>query len=92
MVYTLGKITQLTYPVTETLALLHEVLGIPGRDLEQRLLMIDKAGVDAIVKEAAKELASADTKLLKARLDAIAEKSYSPRFNAQRAALAEVQP
>jgi hypothetical protein len=80
MVYGLSKTTQLSYPMDSTLLVLNEVLGETMEDLARRLLVVDKAAVEALVKEAGKVLLPADVKMLKARLDAVAEKSYSPRF------------
>jgi hypothetical protein len=56
------------------------------------LLVVDKAAVERLLKDAAKDLLPADVKMLKARLDAIAEKSYSPRFVAHVERKTEVSP
>jgi hypothetical protein len=92
MVYSLGKTTQVSYPTDSTLLVLNEVLGESMEDLARRLLVVEKSSVEALLKEASKELLPADLKMLKARLDAIAEKSYSPRFVAQKARIPEVSP
>jgi len=85
MVYSLGKTTQVSYPTAPTVALFREVLRKGDDELLPLLLSVDKAKVDGLVKELSKALPPADARLLKARLDAVAEKSVSPRFSAQRA-------
>jgi putative RecB family exonuclease len=92
MVYGLSKTTQVSYPVDSTLLVLNEVLGDSMEDLARRLLVVDKAAVEALLKNVGKDLLPADVKLLKARLDAVAEKSYSPRFVAHHARNPEVSP
>jgi len=92
MVYGLSKTTQVSYPADSTLLVLNEVLGASMEDLARRLLVVDKAGVERLLKEAAKDLLPADVKMLKARLDAVAEKTYSPRFAAHHARIPEVSP
>jgi RecB family exonuclease len=88
MVYTIGKTTQVSYPTESTLTVFRELTGKDEDELVSLLLSVEKGKVDALVKNLAKSLAPADARLLKARIEAIAEKSVSPRFNAQRATTA----
>ena len=88
MVYTIGKTTQISYPTESTLTVFRELTGKDEDELVPLLLSVEKGKVDALVKNLAKSLAPADARLLKARIEAIAEKSVSPRFNAQRATTA----
>jgi len=92
MVYGLSKTTQVSYPADSTLLVLNEVLGASMEDLARQLLVVDKAAVERLLKDAAKDLLPADVKMLKARLDAIAEKSHSPRFVAHAERKTEVSP
>ncbi|MBI3184641.1 MAG: PD-(D/E)XK nuclease family protein [Myxococcales bacterium] len=88
MVYTIGKTTQVSYATEPTLTVFRELTGKNEDELVPLLLSVEKAKVDALVKDLTKSLAPADARMLKARIEAIAEKSVSPRFNAQRATTA----
>ena len=86
MRYWLGTTTRLDYPREQTLAVLAETTGQESDALAERLLAVDKARVDALLKELRKEMAPAQVRLLQTKLEAIAEKSVSPRFNARKVA------
>jgi putative RecB family exonuclease len=92
MVYGLSKTTKVSYPADSTLLVLNETLGASMEDLARQLLVVDKEAVEQLLKDAAKDLLPADVKMLKARLDAIAEKSHSPRFVAHVERKTEVSP
>ncbi len=92
VVYGLSKTTQVSYPADSTLLLLNEVLGESIEGLARQLLVVDKSAVERLLKDVAKDLLPADVKMLKARLDAIAQKTYSPRFVAQAERKTEVSP
>jgi len=84
MVYTVGRTTQLSYPTEPTLAVFRELTGKDDHELAALLLSVEKTKVDGLLKELSRSLAPADARMLRARVEAIAEKSVSPRFNAQR--------
>ncbi len=88
MVYTIGRTTQVSYPTTPTLAVFRELTGKSEDELVPLLLSVEKSKVDALAKDLSKSLAPADARMLKARIEAVAEKAVSPRFNAQRATTA----
>jgi len=90
--YSLAKTTHLTYPVDATLLALNDVLGESIEVLAHRLLAVDKTAVEALLDEAAKDLMPADVRMLKARLDAVAEKSFSHRFCSRAVRALEVSP
>lgn len=92
MVYSIGKTTQVAYPTAPTLAVFRDVLGKGDDQLAALLLAVDKAKVDGLLKDLSKTLGPADVRLIRARLDAVAEKSISPRFSAQRATSAGGAP
>ena len=74
------------YPREQTLGILAEATGQGPDVLAERLLAVDKSRVDALLKELRKEMAPAHVRLLKTKLEALAEKSVSPRFNARKVA------
>ncbi|MBI5549079.1 MAG: PD-(D/E)XK nuclease family protein [Deltaproteobacteria bacterium] len=90
--YSLAKTVHLSYPPDTTLMLLHEFVGGEPEDLAAQLLVLDKGSVDDLVKKVAKQLTPAESRLLKVRLEAVAQKTYSPRFVAERVKTAEVAP
>ena len=92
MVYTLAKTTQLSYPTEPTLAAFRELTGKDDDALVPLLLSIEKSKVEALVKDLSRSLPPADARMLKARIEAIAERSVSPRFQAQRATSALEAP
>jgi len=86
MRYWMGSATRLDYPRDPTLAILAEATGQQPDTLADRLLAVDKAQVDVLLKDLRKEMAPAHVRLLKTKLEALAEKSISPRFNARKVA------
>jgi len=85
MVYRMSHSTQVAYPVEPTLQVLREAAGIDEDEARQRLLAIDKAKVDALLKELGRAMPRSEHRMLKARLDAVADKSFSPRLYAKEA-------
>jgi len=84
--YWLGETTRLDYPKEPTLSLLAEATGEAPDAVAERLLAVDKKQVDAVLKGLRKEMAPAQVRLLKTKLEALAERSVSPRFNARKVA------
>jgi RecB family exonuclease len=85
MVYQMSRSTQASYPVASTLEVLREVAGISPDEARERLLVVDKARLDALLKDLAREMDRAQHRLLKARLDIVADKTFVPRFYAKEA-------
>jgi RecB family exonuclease len=84
--YWMGETTRLDYPRDPTLTILAEATGQEPAALAERLLVIDKARVDELLKALREQMAPAQVRLLQTRLEAVAEKAASPRFNAQKVA------
>ena len=81
--YSLVPTTSTAYPLEPTLRVLEAQTGRPREDLVTRLAAIDKDALDALVRETAKGLSRSAVHLLRAELDAVAEKTVSPRFVAK---------
>jgi RecB family exonuclease len=74
--------TGTTYPTDKTLDVVAEKTGLGRDELVSQLTVIDKAALDALVRD----IASGDRargNLLRAELDALAERTISPRFSAK---------
>lgn len=84
MVYRMSHSAQLTYPVEPTLQVITELTDLDETDARDRLLVIDKSRVDALLKKLAKEMERPDHRMLKARLATIAKKKFSPRLYAKK--------
>lgn len=85
MVYQMSRATQASYPVGPTLEVLREVAGLSSDQARERLLVVDKGRLDALVKDLGRDMDRAQHRMLKARLDAVAEKTVVPRFSAREA-------
>jgi hypothetical protein len=83
MRYRLNASTSLDYPFAPTLKVLSDVLGEPTESVALRVGAVDKKALEAVLKEAAGRLDKPRVALLKAELDAHAEKKISPRFTAK---------
>lgn len=82
--YSIGTMTQYAYPTGPTLDLLAQALGRSREDLAESLVVVDRGKLDALLKDLGEALPAADLRMLKAKLQAVADKNVSPRFNAQR--------
>lgn len=78
--YRMFAVNSVEYPVEPTLALLAAATGRRPDELVAELTGIDKKALDALLKRLGKELDKPRLALLKAELDARAEKRQSPRF------------
>ena len=76
--YKMFNTTKLEYPFEPTLRVLEKTTGLSRDELLSRVTAIDKKAVDQLVKEASKD--RAHTRLLKAELENVAAKSFSPRL------------
>jgi len=84
--YRMFNTTSLDYPLEPTVTLLSEVTGQPREELLGRLGTIDKKALDALLKGLGKKLEKPRLLLLKAELEAHADKIHSPRFWAKEVA------
>lgn len=78
--YRMFNTTSLSYPLDPTLAVLQEATGLDRDDLLARLAAVDKKALDGLLKDVGKTTDRARVRMLKAELEALADKSFSPRF------------
>ncbi|WP_375757391.1 RecB family exonuclease [Corallococcus exercitus] len=78
--YRMFTTTSLDYPLEPTLSLLSEATGLSRDEVLGKLGTIDKKALDALLKSLGKKLDKPRVSLLKAELDAHADKKVSPRF------------
>ncbi|NNB92500.1 PD-(D/E)XK nuclease family protein [Corallococcus exiguus] len=84
--YRMFTTTSLDYPLEPTLSLLSEATGLSRDEVLGKLGTIDKKALDALLKSLGKKLDKPRVSLLKAELDAHADKKVSPRFWAKEVA------
>ena len=84
--YKMFTTTSPEYPLEATLSTLTRTTGASREDLLSEVASIDKKALDALVKKLGKQLDKSRLMLLKAELDANAEKRYGSRFWAQEVA------
>jgi RecB family exonuclease len=82
--YRMFNVTSLEYPPAETLALLARASGRSREDLLEQVVSIDKKALDGVLKGLSTALSKSDLALLKAELDARADKHQSPRLWAKK--------
>lgn len=75
--------TAVRYPVRRTLRVLQERTGRPLEELIDGVGSIDRDGLEALVRATAKDLDRPIHLLLRAELEALAERDVSPRFTAK---------
>ncbi|MDP1826632.1 MAG: PD-(D/E)XK nuclease family protein [Archangium sp.] len=78
--YRMFSTTSLAFPLQPTLAVLAEATGRSQEELAEQLGSIDKKALDAELKRLGKTLDRPRVALLKAELEAHADKTHSPRF------------
>jgi len=78
--YRMFNTTSVDYPLEPTLRVLGDASGLDREALIARVATVDKKAVDALVKDLARPLGKSRVTLLKAELEATAEKRHSPRF------------
>jgi hypothetical protein len=76
----------LDYPLEPTLSLLAGATGLPRGEVLAKLGTIDKKALDALLRSLGKKLEKPRIALLKAELDAHADKRVSPRLWAKEVA------
>jgi putative RecB family exonuclease len=84
--YRMFTTTSLDYPLDPTLSLLSEATGLSRDEVLGKLGTIDKKALDELLKSLGKKLDKPRVSLLKAELDAHADKKVSPRFWAKEVA------
>lgn len=78
--YAMFGVTKLSFPLRRTIDLVSTMTGISKPDVASRIATIDKTALDELVKTFAKELPRERVALLKAELEAVADKSVSQRL------------
>ena len=78
--YKMLNTAQLHYPFEATLRVLAEATGLSHEDLARRLATVDKKALDALLKEVGQKHDRARIRMLKAELESVADKSFSPRL------------
>ena len=84
--YRMFATTSLDYPLEPTLSLLAEATGLSRDEVLGKLGAIDKKALDALLKSLGKKLDKPRVSLLKAELEAHADKRMSPRLWAKEVA------
>jgi RecB family exonuclease len=83
MRYQLLPITSTEYAFQPTLALLQEATGLPRDTLIAKLATVDKDALAKLLKDVGERLPRSRTTMLRAELEARANKTVSPRFSAK---------
>jgi len=86
MRYRMFATTSVDYPLGPTLDVLAEATGRSREALTEQLATVDKKALEAELKRLGKSLDRARVALLKAELEAHADKTHSPRFWAKEVA------
>ena len=84
--YRMFATTSLDYPLEPTLSLLADATGLSRDEVLGKLGAIDKKALDALLKSLGKKLDKPRVSLLKAELEAHADKRMSPRLWAKEVA------
>ena len=84
--YRMFATTSLEYPLEPTLSLLADATGLSREEVLGKLGAIDKKALDALLKSLGKKLDKPRVSLLKAELEAHADKRMSPRLWAKEVA------
>jgi putative RecB family exonuclease len=84
MRYSLTPTTSgVAYPTGKTLRVLQEKTGLAADDLVERIAVIDKDRLDALLRDVAKTKDRPSANLLRAEVETLAERTISPRFTAK---------
>jgi len=78
--YRMFNTTSHEYQLDPTVAVLSEATGTSPDELRAKLALVDKKALDGLLKDLGKKLDKPRVKLLKAELEAKADKRQSPRF------------
>ena len=84
MRYSLTPTTSaVAYPTGRTLRVLQEKTGLGTDELVERVAVIDKERLDALLRDVAKTKDRSSANLLRAEVETLAERTISPRFTAK---------
>ena len=78
--YRMFSVTKVDHPLGRTVEVLSHATGMRPDELRDQIAVVDNKALERVLKEAGKSLDRARVSLLKAELDATADKTYSPRF------------
>jgi hypothetical protein len=78
--YVVFKVSKTSYPLAPTLAALAKATGQDEGELIAKVAAVDKDALDALVKELGRHLDKSKVLMLRAELQAVAEKSFTPRL------------
>lgn len=78
--YGMYNTTKLKYPLDTTLGMLEQASGLPRDQIVERIATVDSKALDKFIGSLGKNIDRSRVLLLKADLEAAADKSYSPRF------------
>ncbi len=81
--YRVYNTASVDYALSPTVALLVETTGMSESELVGKIGSVDKKALDRVLKELGKTLDKPRVSLIKAELEAKAEKHHSPRFSAK---------
>jgi len=81
--YSLAPTQSVRYPLGPTLKVLEAQTGLPREQLLERVATIDKDALDALIRQSTRSLDRSRVHLVRAELDAVAERSVSARFSAR---------
>jgi len=81
--YQLLPITSTEYPLEPTLNLLEEATGLPRMTLLAKLATVDKDALSKLLKTVGEKLPRPRVTMLRAELEARADKTVTPRFSAK---------
>lgn len=84
--YRMFNVTKVEHPLARTVQVLADATGMDRDEIVERIATVDGKALDRLLKEAGKTLDRSRVALLKAELDATAERSFSPRFWAKEVA------
>jgi putative RecB family exonuclease len=83
--YRVFNVTSLEHPLDSTLALLGDATGKSRGELLERVATVDKKALEAVLKELGKAIEKPRLAMLKAELEARANKRFTPRLWAKEA-------
>jgi RecB family exonuclease len=78
--FSMWNINKLTFPLRRTIDLVSSATGIPKTEIADKIAVVDKSALDALVKKAAKHLPRERAALLDIELEASADRSVSQRL------------
>src|SRR5262249_2011821 len=78
--YAMFKVSKTSDPLAPTLAALAKTAGQSEGELVAKVAAVDKDALDALVKKLGRHLDRSKVLMLRAELEAVAEKSFAPRL------------